>query len=102
MLLPDRCRHDPAVSSPEYYLTPAPNADVIGEPLLVGRHLIILNNSGETLSDGDIAFLNRVREDNQRNTQLVKRNPKYQGLVTGFMELYTEIITKGLENEKTQ
>ena len=43
-----------------------------------------------------------VHEDNQRNTQLIKRNPKYQGLVTGFMELYTEIITKGLENEKAQ
>ena len=37
---------DPAVSSPEYYLTPAPNADLIRGPLLVGRHLIILNKSG--------------------------------------------------------
>jgi hypothetical protein len=37
---------DPAVSSPEYYLTPAPNADLIPRLLLVGRHLIILNNSG--------------------------------------------------------
>jgi len=55
------------------------------------KRLLKKVNSGETLSDGDIAFLNRVREDNQRNTQLVKRNPKYQGL-----------ITKGLENEKTQ
>jgi hypothetical protein len=34
---------DPAVSSPEYYLTPAPNAEVIGKPQLDGRHLIILN-----------------------------------------------------------
>jgi hypothetical protein len=29
----------------EYYLTPAPNADVIRKPLLDGRHLIILNRS---------------------------------------------------------
>jgi hypothetical protein len=29
----------------EYYPTPAPNADVIRKPLLVGRHLIILNRS---------------------------------------------------------
>jgi hypothetical protein len=36
----------PAVSSPEYYPTPAPNADVIRKPLLAGRHLIILNRSG--------------------------------------------------------
>ena len=66
------------------------------------KRLLKKVNSGETLSDGDIAFLNRVRDDNQRNMQLVKRNPKYQGLVTGFMELYTEIITKSLENEKAQ
>lgn len=26
------------------YLTPAPGVDVIRKPLLVGRHLIILNN----------------------------------------------------------
>jgi hypothetical protein len=38
------CR-DPAVSSSEYYLTPASKADVIGKPLLDGRHLIILNKS---------------------------------------------------------
>ena len=66
------------------------------------KRLLKKVNSGETLSDGDIAFLKRVREDSQRNTQLVKRNPDYQGLVTGFMELYTEIIAKGLENEKTR
>jgi hypothetical protein len=31
----------------EYYPTPASNADVIRKPLLVGRHLIILNRSGD-------------------------------------------------------
>jgi hypothetical protein len=44
------CRiRDPAVSSPEYYPTPAPNADVIRKPLLAGRHLIILNRSGRSM-----------------------------------------------------
>jgi len=43
-----------------------------------------------------------VYEDSKQNQQLVKRNPKYQGLVTGFMDLYTEIITKSLENEKSK
>ena len=66
------------------------------------KRLLKKVNSGETLNAGDIAFLKRVHEDNKHNVRLVKRNPKYQGLVTGFMELYTEIITKGLENEKTQ
>jgi len=37
---------DAAVSSPEYYLTPASNAEVIGKPQLDGRHLIILNRIG--------------------------------------------------------
>ncbi len=46
--LPSAIGFDTAVSSPEYYLTPAPNADLIGKPLLAGRHLIILNNSGPT------------------------------------------------------
>jgi hypothetical protein len=59
-------------------------------------------NGGEMLSDTDIGFLKRVYEDSKRTQQLVKRNPKYQGLVTGFMDLYTEIITKGLENEKAK
>jgi hypothetical protein len=40
---PGNSGFDPAVSSPEYYLTPAPNADLIRKLLLVGRHLIILN-----------------------------------------------------------
>jgi len=34
------------ISSPEYYLTPAPSVHVIGEALPIGRHLIILNNTG--------------------------------------------------------
>ena len=59
-------------------------------------------NGGEKLSDSDIGFLKRVHEDNRGNQLLFKRHPEYAGLVTGFMELYTEIITKGLENEKAK
>ena len=66
------------------------------------KRLLKKVNGGETLNDTDIRFLKRVHEDSKHNQQLVKRNPKYQGLVTGFMDLYTEIITKGLENEKTK
>jgi len=40
---------DPAVSSPEYYPTPAPIGDAIRKPLLAGRHLIILNKRRRTL-----------------------------------------------------
>lgn len=59
-------------------------------------------NGGEKLSDGDIGFLKRVYEDNRNNQSLFNRHPEYAGLVTGFMGLYTEIITRGLENEKAK
>ena len=59
-------------------------------------------NSGETLSDSDIQFLKRVYRDNRANQQLIKRNPEYFHLMTGFIDLYTEIIAKGIENEKAR
>lgn len=57
-------------------------------------------NGGEKLSDEDILFLKRVYADSKNTQQLVKRNPEYGRLVTAFIDLYTEIINKGLENEK--
>jgi len=65
------------------------------------KRLLEKVNGGEILSDGDIRFLKRVYEDSRSQQALVKRNPEYQGLITRFINLYTEIITKGLENEKT-
>ena len=66
------------------------------------KRLLKKVNGGEKLSDSDIGFLKRVYEDNRGNQSLFKRHPEYAGLVTGFLELYTEIITKGLENEKAK
>jgi len=57
-------------------------------------------NDGERLSDGDIQFLKRVYKDNRANQALFKRNPGYSELIAEFIDLYAEIITKGLENEK--
>jgi hypothetical protein len=57
---------------------------------------------GNTLSDSDIRFLKRVYEDNRNVQSLLKRHPEYNDLVSRFIDLYTEIITKGLENEKSQ
>ena len=59
-------------------------------------------DKGEPLSDVDIAFLNRVHGDSKSIYTLVKRNPKSHKLVTQLMNLYTEIINKGIENEKAQ
>jgi hypothetical protein len=58
--------------------------------------------SGELLSDQDIAFLERVQADSKNNYQLVKRNPSYESLVSKALGLYTDIIQQGLENEKNR
>jgi hypothetical protein len=66
------------------------------------KRLLEKVNGGEILSDGDIRFLKRVYEDSKSQQSLVKRNPEYHGLITRFIGLYSEIISKGLENEKAQ
>lgn len=57
-------------------------------------------NKGEKLLDSDIEFLNRVVEDVRNSESLIMRHPENQSLVVRFMDLYTEIINKGVENEK--
>ena len=57
-------------------------------------------NDGEKLSDSDIQFLKRVYNDGRNTQPLVKRHPEYNDLITRYINLYTEIIDKGLENEK--
>lgn len=64
------------------------------------KRLLEKVNGGNKLSEEDIRFLKRVYADSKNTQQLVKRNPKYNSLVTAFIDLYTEIINKGLENEK--
>ena len=57
-------------------------------------------NGGEKLSDSDIQFLKRLYNDGRNTQPLVKRHPEYNDLITRYIGLYTEIINKGLENEK--
>lgn len=66
------------------------------------RAIRILNrvNNGELLSDRDIRFLKKVYEDSRANESLIDRHPEYDVLICRCFSLYTEIITKGLENEK--
>lgn len=65
------------------------------------KKLLVKVNEGESLSDSDIRFLKRVYEDSRSSQALLKRHPEYNDLVSRFIGLYTEIITKGLENEKS-
>ena len=66
------------------------------------RQLLDQVNRGELLSDTDIQFLKRVYDDSKSTRALGKRNPEYHELIKRMIDLYTEIITKGLENEKAQ
>jgi len=68
--------------------------------LPMAKRLLEKVNGGEKLSDSDIQFLKRVYEDSRNSQSLVKRNPEYDGLISRALDLYAEIITKGLENEK--
>ncbi len=45
-------------------------------------------------------FLGRVYKDSRTTQPLVRRNPDYDDLIVRFIDLYVEIINKGLENEK--
>ncbi len=66
------------------------------------KRLLDKVNGGDTLSDSDIRFLKSVYADSRNNQPLVKRHPEYHGLISRFLDLYTEIITRGLENEKVE
>jgi hypothetical protein len=66
------------------------------------KRLLEKVNGGERLSDEDIRFLKRVYNDGRNTRPLVERHPEYHDLISRAIDMYTEIITKGLENEKAQ
>ena len=66
------------------------------------RRLLDKVNGGAKLSNNDIRFLNRVYAESRVNESLVERHPEYHSLISRCLSLYTEIITRGLENEKAQ
>jgi hypothetical protein len=57
-------------------------------------------NAGQKLDDSDIEFLKRVYNDSRNLHTLVKRNPDYLTVVTKYLDLYSEIISKAVELEK--
>ncbi len=65
------------------------------------KRLLERVNEGEKLQDSDIEFLGRVYEDARNSESLIRRHPEYHDLAVRFMDLYTEIINKGVENEKS-
>ena len=57
---------------------------------------------GEVLSDFDVTFLEEVFNDAKSIGPLIKQNPQYQDIAMRMLQLYKEITTKALENEKAQ
>lgn len=57
-------------------------------------------DAGETLSEYDLEFLERVMEDARDAHVYVDKHPAVQPLYARLMALYSEITTKGLENEQ--
>ena len=56
---------------------------------------------GEKISGHDLFWLKKVHEDSRSTRDLLKRNPEYSDLVSRFIDMYTEITSKALENEKS-
>lgn len=57
---------------------------------------------GEVLNDLDVSFLEQVFADANRITPLMKENPQVSDVAGRMMQLYKEITSKALENEKAQ
>jgi len=57
-------------------------------------------DSGETLADFDIEYLEEVFNDANAIKPLLDRNPKWQPLAAQMMSLYKEITEKALENQR--
>ena len=58
-------------------------------------------NAGEKLSDVDIEYLKRVYDQSRDSAALFERHPEYDELRVRALDLFSEIIEKALENEKT-
>ena len=65
------------------------------------KRMLARVNAGEKLRDSDIEFLKRVYNDSRANQPLVARHPEYHKLISQAIDLYTEIVDKALENEKS-
>ncbi|GAA5072061.1 hypothetical protein [Lysobacter panacisoli] len=57
-------------------------------------------DAGERLTDADIAFLKVALEDAQDGQHYVARNPEFHTLGVQIVQLYEDIVSKAMENEK--
>ncbi|HEY0503396.1 MAG TPA: hypothetical protein VGD42_07865 [Lysobacter sp.] len=57
-------------------------------------------DKGERLEEADIAFLKSALEDAQDGQHFVARNPEFHALGAQIAQLYDDIVSKALDNEK--
>ena len=57
-------------------------------------------DAGERLTDDDITFLKSAMEDAQSGEKFVARNPEFHALGAQIVQLYGEIVSRAVENEK--
>jgi hypothetical protein len=57
-------------------------------------------DSGETLDDFDIEYLEEAFSDAGKIEALIERHPEYKEIAARVTGLYQEITSKALENEK--
>lgn len=57
-------------------------------------------DSGETLDDRDVAYLEEVLKDAHYTRQLLDRHPEFHELIANLISLYHEITEEALENEQ--
>lgn len=57
-------------------------------------------NAGQKLDDADIDFLKRVYNGSRSLQPLIERNPDYLSMITKYVDLYSEIVSKAVELEK--
>lgn len=59
-------------------------------------------DAGETLSEEELEFLEKLLKDTQKNIPMTDRHPQYQDTMTHAVHLYHHISAKALENEKAE
>lgn len=57
-------------------------------------------DQGEPLTDDDIVFLKAAMADAQASQQYVMRNPDFHDLGARIVQLYSEVVSKAVENEQ--
>lgn len=59
-------------------------------------------DAGGLLTDADMRFLEEVFRDSKDVAPLLERNPDWKPMAAQVMDLYHQITTKALENEKAK